>query len=74
MGSTVIALILKSGDGSGKSRPRGQSLSRTWSNKKSSLQSNHQVCLPVTQSVSLYFKLKLSWQAFYFRFSKASTW
>ena len=37
VGSTVIALIFKSGDGSGKSRPLGQSLSRTWSNKKSSL-------------------------------------
>ena len=37
VGSTVIALILKSGDGSGKSRPRGQSLSRTWTNKKRSL-------------------------------------
>ena len=48
VGSTVIALTLKSGDGSGKSRPLGQSLSRTWSNKKRSLQINHQVCLPFT--------------------------
>ena len=40
VGSTVIALTLKSGDGSGKSRPLGQSLSRTWGNKKSSLQIN----------------------------------
>ena len=74
VGSTVIALIFKSGDGSGKSRPLGQSLSRTWSNEKSSLTIKPSGCLPVTQSVSLYFKLKLSRQAVYFRFSKTSTW
>ena len=60
MGSTVIALILKSGDGSGKSRPLGQSLSRTWSNKKSSLQikpsglfASHSVSIFILQTEAL---------------------
>ena len=60
VGSTVIALTLKSGDGSGKSRPRGQSLSRTWTNKKSSLQikpsglfASHSVSIFILQTEAL---------------------